>query len=110
MAVKANIIIDQGTDFTTTLNVTDTDGNPVDLTGYTGAAQIRKHYSSATSFDFEVATGNTSGEVVLSMNASVSNTIPYGRFVYDCELTDSSGSISRIVEGMVTISPQVTRL
>jgi len=110
MAVKANIIIDQGTDFTTTLNITDTDGNPVDLTGYTGAAQIRKHYSSSIAFDFEVATGNTSGEVVLSMNSSVSNTIPYGRFVYDCELTDAGGNISRIVEGMVTISPQVTRL
>jgi hypothetical protein len=32
-----------------------------------------------------------------------------GRYVYDVELTDTSNSISRIVEGIVTVTPQVTR-
>ena len=108
MAVRANLIIDQGTDFTTTITVTDVDGNPVNLTGYTGAAQMRKHYSSIKSYAFNVSANSANGQVTLSMNAATSNTIPFGRYVYDCELL-SGNTISRIFEGIVTISPQVTR-
>ena len=53
MAVKANITIDQGTDFATSIDVTDDNGDPTDLTGFTGAAQLRKHYTSANSFAFQ---------------------------------------------------------
>ena len=108
MAIKANLIIDQGTSYSTTVNVTDDDDNPVDLTGYTGAAQMRKHYTSITSYAFTVAV-DAAGTVTLSMTANATNAIPYGRYVYDCELTDHSGTKSRLVEGIVTISPQVTR-
>ena len=40
MATKANLVIDQGTTFTTTITITDDDGDVIDLAGYTGAAQI----------------------------------------------------------------------
>lgn len=109
MAIKANIVIDQGTDFSTTINVTDDEGNPVNLTSFTGAAQIRKHYTSSNSRSFVVTT-NGSGVVELTMNAANTNTLVPGRFVYDCELTDtSSNTVSRLVEGIVTVTPQVTR-
>jgi hypothetical protein len=108
MAVKANLLIDQGVDFTTTVNVTDDYGDPIDLTGYSGAAQIRKHYTSLTAYSFTVEV-NSTGDVHLTLSANTSNTIPAGRYVYDCELTDSSNKKSRIVEGIVTVTPQVTR-
>jgi hypothetical protein len=106
MAVKANITIDQGADYSTTLDVTDDAGEPTDLTGYTGAAQMRKHYSSANSHAFTVAIAN--GSVTLSMNSATTANITAGRYVYDCEITNG-GVVSRLVEGIVTISPQVTR-
>lgn len=106
MAVKANITIDQGADYSTTLDVTDDAGEPTDLTGYTGAAQMRKHYSSANSYAFTVAIAN--GSVTLSMNSATTANITAGRYVYDCEITNG-GVVSRLVEGIVTISPQVTR-
>ena len=110
MAIKANLIIDQGASYTTSVNVTDDNDNPVDLTGYTGAAQMRKHYSSITPYAFTVSINSAEGTVALSMNAATTNTIPYGRYVYDCELTETStGTKSRLIEGIVTISPQVTR-
>lgn len=108
MAIKANLIIDQGADFTTTINVTDDGGNTINLSTYTGAAQMRKHYTSSTYYSFNVTT-HSNGAVILSVNSAVTNTIPFGRYVYDCELTDGSGVKSRLVEGIVTISPQVTR-
>ena len=45
---KANLVIDQGTDFSKELTVTDDAGAVVNLTGYTAAGQIRKHFSSNT--------------------------------------------------------------
>lgn len=110
MAIKANLIIDQGADFLTTIDVTDDDGNAIDLSNYTGEAQIRKHYSSITYYSFDVVANNANGTVILSLSANTSNTMPYGRYVYDCELTDTTnGKKSRLVEGIVTITPQVTR-
>ena len=50
MGAKANILIDQGTDFSTVLTVTNDDGTATDLTGYTAAGQIRKHYTSSTGY------------------------------------------------------------
>ena len=46
---------------------------------------------------------------MLSMSANTTNSIAAGRYVYDCELTDSNGIVSRLVEGIVTVTPGVTR-
>jgi hypothetical protein len=108
MASKANLIIDQGTTFTTTITVTDDDGTALDLTDYTGAAQIRKHYTSSNSVNFSVSITAATGEVTLSLTANATANIVAGRYVYDCELTNS-GTVSRVLEGIVTVTPQVTR-
>lgn len=108
MAIKANIVIDQGTDYTTAINVTDEYDDPIDLTGYTGAAQMRKHYSSSAQTAFTVAVANN-GVVTLTMNSATTNTISAGRYVYDCELRSAANVVSRLVEGIVTVTPQVTR-
>ena len=42
MAIKANIVIDQGTDFAAAIDIVDQDGVVNNLTGYTVAAQLRK--------------------------------------------------------------------
>lgn len=108
MASKANLVIDQGTSFTTTITVTDDDGNALDLTGYTGAAQIRKHYTSSNSVSFTVSIAAATGEVTLALTANATANLAAGRYVYDCELTTGQ-TVSRIIEGIVTITPQVTR-
>ena len=109
MALKANITIDQGTSFATTIDVTDEDGNIVDLTGFTGAAQMRKHYTSSAQTAFTVSISALAGEVTLAMSANLTNNVAAGRYVYDCELTDTVGTVSRLVEGIVTVTPGVTR-
>lgn len=109
MAVKANLIIDQGSSFSVTITVQDTTESVIDLTGFTGASQIRKHFSSANSTAFTVGLGGIQGTVALSMNAATTNSLVAGRYVYDVELTSSSNVVSRVVEGIVTITPSVTR-
>ena len=48
MAIIANLFIDQGTDFSIVVDVTDATGEVLDLTGYSSAAQIRKTYGSSS--------------------------------------------------------------
>jgi hypothetical protein len=107
-STKANLVIDQGATFSSTVTVADANGDVMDLTEYTGAAQMRRHYSSTNSTSFVVTVAN-SGTVTLSLSANATANISYGRYVYDCELTDTNGAVTRLIEGIATITPQVTR-
>ena len=110
MATKANLVIDQGTDYSTVVNVTDDDGTPIDLTGYTGRGQIRKHYTSSNSVSFAVSISSpANGQVTIALTATQTSAIASGRYVYDVEVKSSANVVSRIVEGIVTITPEVTR-
>ena len=111
MAVKANIVIDQGSDFSSTITVTDDAGNAVDLTGYTASGQVRKHYTSSTAYDFTISFGTprTDGTVTLSMGRDVTANLESGRYVYDVEITSAANTRSRLVEGIATVTPEVTR-
>jgi hypothetical protein len=108
MATKANISIDQGTDFRTTIDLTDEAGNDLDLTVYTPSAQLRRWYSSTTAVDFGAQINN--GEIVLTMNSVTTANLTQSRYVYDVILTNnSSNTVTRVVEGIVTVNPRVTR-
>ena len=111
MGAKANIIIDQGADFATSITVSDTDGNILDLTNYTGRGQIRKHYTSSTKVDFTIVFGavRTDGVVNLSLTNVQTAAMEAGRYVYDAELIDVDSNVSRMLEGIATITPEVTR-
>lgn len=109
MAIKANILVDQGTTFSTTITVTDDEGTPLTLTNYTGAAQMRKHYTSSNATSFSVSVNNSTGEITLALTANQTSNLVAGRYVYDVELTDANSAVSRIVEGIVTVTPQVTK-
>ena len=110
MAIKSNIIIDQGTDYRVTINLEDADATAINLRGFTGQAQLRKSYTSSRKYDFNVEVSANTGEVTLSMSANTTANIAAGRYVYDCILISSNAAISsRILEGIVTISPRVTR-
>lgn len=109
MSTKLNLMVDQGSTFSTTLNLTDDDGDPVNLTGFTAAGQIRKHYSSSNSVSFNITLGGANGTVTLALTSNASANIISGRYVYDVEVTDASGTVTRLFEGIVTVTPQVTR-
>lgn len=109
MAIKANLIIDQGSTYSTVIDITDDNDDPVNLNGYTGSAQIRKHYSSSNSVPFSVSISPDDGGVILGLTSTQTAALRAGRYVYDVELTNTSNVVSRIVEGIVTVTPQVTR-
>lgn len=107
MANKLNLNIDQGADFSTTINVTNINGMPIDLTTYTAQSQMRRHYTSSNAVSFSVSISNSN--IILSLNSYTSSLLSNGRYVYDVEIISSSNVVSRVVEGIITVSPNVTR-
>jgi|TARA_B100001094_G_scaffold263767_1_gene265514 hypothetical protein len=110
MAVYSNIVIDQGADYSAAVDVTDSDGDAVDLTGHTAAGQIRKTYSSSTKVDFAVtfASPRTTGTLNLGLTNAQTVAMKAGRYVYDIEITNGAGVKTRVLEGQVEITPGVT--
>ena len=110
MSSISNIFIDQGATFTTTVTVTDTNGDAVSLSGYSVAAQIRKSHLSSTATAFTATITNaSSGEITISLTDTQTTALEAGRFVYDVLITASGGAKTRVVEGQVTVNPSVTR-
>ena len=111
MATISNLFIDQDADFTTTVTVNDSTGSALDLTNYTALAMIRKTYqsSTATTFTSAFVSPRTTGQITISLTDTQTAALEQGRYVYDLVITDASGSKTRVVEGIATVTPSVSR-
>lgn len=109
MADKVNLQIDQGStffiDFIVKNYSTDT---TVDLSSYTGAGQIRRTYSSSNSVPISVNVF-ANGTVRAGLSANQTQSLLPEQYVYDIEIQNNAGEITRIVEGIITITPEVTK-
>jgi hypothetical protein len=110
MAAVSNLYIDQGANFSTTISLTDSNGQTLTLTGYSAIGQLRKTYSSSSvKATFGTALSAGSGQITLTLDDSVTAAMESGRYVYDVLITDSSGDKTRILEGQATVTPSVSR-
>ena len=111
MATISNIFINQHADFSTTVTISDSNGSALDLTSYTVLAQVRKTYesTSATSFTATFDSDRTTGKITLSLTDTQTAALESGRYVYDLLLTGVSGDKTRVVEGIATVNPSVSR-
>jgi hypothetical protein len=111
MATISNLYVDAGANYSNIITVTATNGQPLDLTGYTVASQMRKSYGSSTAYAFTTSIYIApQGKVRLQLSASQSEAIPAGRWLYDVEITSPSSVKTRVVEGIVTVNPQITQI
>lgn len=124
-AGRYSFVIEQGSTLNLELQYRDSDGNPIDLTDYSGQMQIRPTVASSTIYitlssslqtdgtglNFSGSNGTTpptSGSIGIYISAASSSALNFDQAVYDLEI--SSGSfVSRILEGQVKLSLNVTR-
>jgi hypothetical protein len=113
MAAVANLTIDQGASFSSSVTVKGLDGLPFDLTGYTAEAKMALGYTSTrtrttitTTFDAD----RTTGVISLSLTATQTAALDApARYVYDIEITYTADStVTRVIEGIITVRPNVT--
>jgi hypothetical protein len=84
---------------------------PVDLTGYTAQMQIKAFpLAPAVLYDAsaDLVLGGTAGSITLTISASDTETFTWWQGVYDLLLTSAGGQVTRLLSGLVTVSPAVT--
>ena len=114
-AVTHNFIIEQGTTLSKVFVWKDSAGVPINLTGYTARIQSRPTARSATVYlDATTANGKIvidaeNGKVTLGLTSNETSALDWISGVYDLELEDSSGTVTRLSQGSITISQEVTR-
>jgi hypothetical protein len=129
-AGRYNFTIEQGTTFTLNLQYKDSNGVPVDLTGYYGRMQIRPSVSSdtvyltlssslnsdGTGLNFSGSNGTfppSSGSIGIHIASCTSSMLNFdGQAYYDLEIYSGSAPCPltvRLIEGQVQLSKEVTR-
>lgn len=114
-AATYNFQVEQGTTLIKPIVWRDSSGNPVNLTGYSAKMQAR---SSVTSDEvlLELSTANgkivivpLEGKLTLTMSPAVTSAMTWRRARYDLEITAGDGNVTRLIEGEITVSREVTR-
>lgn len=112
MTAFVELYIDQGATFTNVINITDDTTNAyVDISDHTAISQLRRsHYSANISANITCTITNAAnGELTMSMTADETANVKAGRYVFDVKLADANNVTSRILEGMITVTPQVSK-
>lgn len=110
MATISNLVIDQGTTFSSIITLRNQDGTPLNLTDFTVKSQFRKSYQSSTAVNFTASIYDaTAGKVRLQLSPSDTTNIRSGRYLYDIELTSPNGEKIRPLEGLVILTPEITK-
>ena len=106
-----NLVIDQGSSFALDLIIKEA-GSALNLTNYTGRAQLRTTVTaSSVSATFSVTKTNAAeGVLKMELAATTSANLAAGQYVYDLEIfTANDAVVKRILQGDVTLTPEVTR-
>lgn len=114
-AVTYNTEIEQGADWFVNFQYMNPDGvTPINVTNYTAALQIRTSpLAKTTVLSLTNGAGITitgaTGLFEIHATAAQTTQITNGTYAYDMEITSPAGIVTRLVEGTIRVSPQVTR-
>lgn len=112
---KYDIVIYQGATYSRVLTWKDENSTPINLTGYTARMMMRQEYDSVDPFitltteNGGITLGESAGTITLTISAAATSAIAVDCGVYDLELVSGSGIVSRLLEGRISVSPEVTR-
>lgn len=113
-AAQLNLELQQGSTFNYTLTVTDLDGTVIDLTGYSARMKIRTPQYTSTPIDDwtsaggELVMGDDAGTITFNVSAATTAALNFKTARYDLEIEDGSGVVTRLIEGYIMLSKEVT--
>lgn len=114
---KINLTIYQGATFRnlSTWKAGDPTPTPVDLTGCTARMQIRQTVAASTAYatltteNGGIILGDDAGTVEIYISDEDTAAYSWTTGFYDLEIEFPSGEVRRLIEGKVTVKPEVTR-
>ena len=105
-----NLSIEQGSSWSLRLEVDQSVGVDRDLTGFTLASKIGKSYYDTSPVTMGTAwVIQNQGIFTISLTAAQTAALDAAHeYVYDVEITDASGVVTRMIQGRATVSPGIT--
>jgi hypothetical protein len=113
MAEYVELYIDQGSDFSTTVNLNDDNTNlPQNVYGYTITSSLRRSLLSpntAANLTCSVY-DSANGEFLISLTAGQTANLRFGSYLFDVKVHDTLGATTtRLIEGVIFVTPSVTK-
>jgi hypothetical protein len=107
-AAQYDVRMVQGDSFTEPMVLEDGDGDPLDLTGYSFASQLRRTADGPLVVAFSTSVNLGTSTVTRSLSSSQTAALD-GVYVHDFQWTDPSGKIRTLFAGDFEVVAQVTR-
>jgi hypothetical protein len=106
-SAELDLYIDQGDDYDNIVTLNDELGSPIDLTGLTVTASMKRYYNSTKDYALTVALlgSGADGRVVLSMTSTNTSLLVDPRYVYSVYVTTQAKKV-KVLYGQVLISPK----
>lgn len=114
-AGEYNFKLEQGATFVREFTYKDGEGVAINITGYSARMQFRPYRESstllieATTVNGKIVLDGAAGKLTLTLTPSDTNNLTERKAVYDLEIQSAGGVVTRLLEGAVEISKQVTR-
>jgi hypothetical protein len=112
---KYRAALEQGATFYFKVLIKDECGELADLTDFSAAMKVKTAVSSSVSVlslsspDCGIEINEDLGEVVVQVEHDVTANLTPGSYVYDLELTSPEDIVSRVIEGKIEITAEVTK-
>ena len=111
MAVfSTNLVIYKYTDFEQTFMLEDSSTNSAkDLTGFTATCKMQRTLNLGSLTQFTLSfTNRSQGKIRITLTDDHTAQIAAGKYFYELVLTDPSGIVERVIEGVVIVKHPVT--
>lgn len=104
-----DLYIEQGSNYTISLSLTDDNSQPIDLSDYSISGYVRNSYSdSGILIDLNPSiTMPASGVILINVPSTGTMNLPTTVGIYDIEITNTNQTL-KILKGFAYISPEVT--
>jgi hypothetical protein len=113
MAEYVELYIDQGSDFSTTVNLNDDNTNlPQNVYGYVVTSSLRRSLLSPNVSANLTCTVNdaSNGEFLITLSSSQTANLRAGSYLFDVKVRDTLASTTtRLIEGVIIITPSITK-
>ena len=112
MTAYSELFIDQGANFNTTITLTDDVTNvSLNLMNYSVVSQLRRSYYSVNAAANIVCTltDSRNGQITMAMTSANTSNLKPGRYVFDVYTIDLTSTKSRVLEGIVFVTPGVSK-
>lgn len=112
MATIANFNIDQGSTFSTTIDLSNNSSGVFELNSYSARGKIRKSSGASSYVSFTCTIDENSpaqDTITISLTSAQTKAMKPGRYLYDVEIFTSAGVVTRVLEGQIEVLASMTQ-